>query len=132
MNKEQLNQIEKDMNELQADYKYKKNLKFKNIDLDNLFTRKDKLYEMNKFIDLHCEQMMYYNQRRIEKLKIMYESDEIDKELLVNLLKQIHKSNEFIGEKCYVDRIEVLRKIYEVELEIEKIDTTSSLQSFSQ
>jgi len=132
MNTEQLNQIENNMKKLQADYTFNKNLKFKNIDADNILNRIQKLYDMNEFIDLHCKQMMYYNQHRIEELKIIYESDEIDKEVFINGLEKIHQSNEFIGEQCYVDRIEVLRKIYEVEFEVEKIDNTSSLQSFSQ
>jgi len=39
----------------------------------------------------------------------------------MKLLKQIHKSNEFVGEQCYVDRIEVLKKIYEID-ELDIID----------
>ena len=116
MNKEQLIQIEKDMNSLQTKYKFNKNLKFKNIDADNVFYRKPKLYDMNKFIDLHCDKMMYYNQHRIEVLKNMYESDEIEREVFMEKVKQIHKSNEFVGEQCYVDRIEVLKKIMKLNL----------------
>jgi len=122
MNKEQLTKIENDINKLQADYKINKNLKFENINKDELLNRIQKLYDMNKFFDLHCEQMMYYNQHRIEELKNMYESDEIDRELFVKMLKQIHNSNEFIGEQCYVDRIEVLKRIYEVELELDSVE----------
>jgi len=119
MNKERLIQIENDMKSLQTDYRFNKNLKFEKIDADIVFNRKQKLYDMNKFIDFHCDKMMYYNQQRIEVLKNMYESDEIDREVFIETLKQIHKSNEFVGEQCYVDRIEVLKKIYELELELE-------------
>ena len=126
----QLNKIKNDINSMQTSYELNKNIKFEkidadistNIDADILFNYKQKLYDMNKFFDLHCQQIFDYNQYRIEVLKTLYESGKINRKVLMKKLKQIRKSNGFFGEQCYVDRIEVLKRIYDLELKLTTID----------